>query len=76
MRGARSLAAALLLAVSIAPAADPRAKNVILFIGDAGGIPTLNAASLHGYGQPHSVKVRGQSAESGGGASDVEAGLE
>jgi hypothetical protein len=25
------------------------AKNVILFLGDAGGIPTLSAASIHGY---------------------------
>lgn len=27
----------------------PRARNVILFLGDAGGIPTLHAASIHGY---------------------------
>jgi alkaline phosphatase len=33
-------------------AAEPRAKNVVLFVGDAGGIPTLHAASLHGYGAP------------------------
>ena len=32
-----------------------RAKNVILFIGDAGGIPTLNAASIHGYGAPQKL---------------------
>ena len=40
------------LAASILSAAEPLAKNVILFIGDAGGIPTLNAASLHRYNQP------------------------
>ncbi|HLV01688.1 MAG TPA: alkaline phosphatase [Acidobacteriota bacterium] len=28
------------------------AKNIILFIGDGTGIPTLNAASIHGYGKP------------------------
>jgi alkaline phosphatase len=34
------------------PAAPPaRAKNVILFLGDAGGIRTLSAASIHGYGE-------------------------
>ncbi len=45
----------LVLAVSLATAASPRAKNVILFIGDAGGIPTLNAASLYRYGQPQKL---------------------
>jgi alkaline phosphatase len=32
-----------------------RAKNVILFLGDAGGIPTLNAASIHAYGEPRKL---------------------
>lgn len=31
------------------------AKNVILFIGDAAGIPTLSAASLHEYGAPQKL---------------------
>ncbi len=35
-----------------------RAKNVILFLADAGGIPTLNAASLHGYGEPRKLFVQ------------------
>jgi alkaline phosphatase len=41
----------------IAPvfAADARAKNVILFLGDAGGIPTLHAASVHAYKEPHGL---------------------
>lgn len=34
------------------------ARNVILFIGDAGGIPTLNAASIHGHQQPHALFVQ------------------
>ncbi len=34
-----------------------RAKNVILFLGDAGGIPTLSAASIHGYGEPRRLYI-------------------
>ncbi len=51
---------AVLFAVlgSIALAADSRAKNVILFIGDAGGIPTLNAASLYKYNQPQKLFIQ------------------
>ena len=40
-------------------AGQSRAKNVILFIGDAGGIPTLNAASIHGYGAPQKLFLQG-----------------
>ena len=40
----------LFLIVSVVVAAQSRAKNVILFLADAGGIPTIHAASLHGYG--------------------------
>lgn len=29
-----------------------RARNIILFLADAGGVPTLSAASLLGYGEP------------------------
>jgi alkaline phosphatase len=39
-------------------AAGKRAKNVILFLADAGGIPTLNAASLHGYGEPQKLYIQ------------------
>jgi alkaline phosphatase len=35
--------------LSTASFAQNRARNVILFLGDAGGIPTLSAASIHGY---------------------------
>jgi alkaline phosphatase len=38
-----------------APAAPRKAKNVILFIGDAGGIPTLHAASLYKYDHPQKL---------------------
>lgn len=39
----------LLLAVAVTEAADQTAKNVILFLGDAAGIPTLNGASIYRY---------------------------
>jgi alkaline phosphatase len=35
-----------------------RARNVILFIGDAGGIPTLNAASIHGHGSGQALFIQ------------------
>ena len=38
--------------------ADRPAKNVILFIGDAGGIPTLNGASAYGHGQPQKLFIQ------------------
>jgi len=34
------------------------AKNVILFLGDAGGIPTLSAASIHGYQKPRALYIQ------------------
>ena len=40
------------------PPAVERAKNVILFIGDAGGLPTLNAASLYGYDRPQALFIQ------------------
>ena len=39
-------------------AAAERARNVILFIGDAGGLPTLNAASLYGYDRPQALFIQ------------------
>jgi alkaline phosphatase len=59
-----SLAAAmriLLLVLLISTgnaAAERKAKNVILFLADAGGIPTLQAASIHGYGEPRKLFVQ------------------
>lgn len=34
------------------------ARNVILFLGDAGGIPTLNIASIYEYGDPQKLFVQ------------------
>jgi alkaline phosphatase len=36
-----------------------RAKNVILFLGDAGGIPTLNIASIYKYNAPQKLFIQG-----------------
>ncbi len=50
----------LLLCVPVCAAPKPgkRAKNVILFLADAAGTPTINAASLHGYGEPQKLFVQ------------------
>ncbi len=49
----------LLLTLTLAlSAADKRAKSVILFIGDAGGIPALNAASIHGFKEPSKLFIQ------------------
>lgn len=50
---------AILLSIAACLTAAPRkAKNVILFIADAGGLSTLNAASLHGYNAPQKLYVQ------------------
>lgn len=41
------------------PEAPGQAKNVILFLADAGGVPSINAASLLGYGEPLKLHVQG-----------------
>ena len=48
----------LLFIVPVVVAAQNRAKNVILFLADAGGIPTIHAASLHGYGAARRLFVQ------------------
>jgi alkaline phosphatase len=53
----RLLLTLLLLPVALS-AHQPRAKNVILFLADAGGISTLAAASLQGYGAPRRLYVQ------------------
>ncbi|HOK44892.1 MAG TPA: alkaline phosphatase [Bryobacteraceae bacterium] len=45
----------LTLIASSGLAAPRRAKNVILFLGDAGGIPTLHAASLYKHNHPQKL---------------------
>lgn len=45
--------------ILIAIAGERRAKNIVPFLGDAGGIPTLQAASIHGYGAPGKLFIQG-----------------
>jgi alkaline phosphatase len=52
----RYLAAFSLLIVPVSYA-EPRAKNIILFLGDAGGIPTLSAASIYGFNEPQRLFI-------------------
>ena len=52
----RVVLSGILLASAIA-AAD-RAKNVILFLGDAGGLATLHAASVHAHGEAQKLFVQ------------------
>ena len=50
---------ALCLLLAAASWAQTQARNVILFLGDAGGIPTLNAASWYKYGRPQKLFIQG-----------------
>lgn len=53
-----ALAVVLVLAGSGQLQSRQPARNVILFLADAGGLPTLNAASLHGYGEGRRLFVQ------------------
>lgn len=44
----------LFLAAAL-PAAERRARNVILFLGDAAGVATISAASVYAHGRPHAL---------------------
>ncbi|MGL3822706.1 alkaline phosphatase [Sphingopyxis sp. R3-92] len=35
-----------------------KAKNIILFLADAGGVSTIHAASLLGYGEPQKLRIQ------------------
>lgn len=48
----------LLFCLMTAPTLLGRAKNVILFLGDAGGIPTLNIASIYKYNDPDKLFIQ------------------
>lgn len=47
-----------LFLVPVALSAESRARNVILFLADAGGLSTVAAASLHGYGAPRRLFIQ------------------
>ncbi|WP_243410450.1 alkaline phosphatase [Caulobacter radicis] len=38
--------------------APQKARNVIVFLADAGGVPSVNAASLLGYGEPLKLHIQ------------------
>ncbi len=46
------------LALLIGCRQPDHARNVILFLGDAGGIPTLNAASIQGHGDGRALFIQ------------------
>ena len=48
----------VLMLVPVVVAAESRAKNIILFLADAGGVSTIAAASLHGYGAPRRLFIQ------------------
>lgn len=48
----------VLLLVPVTLSAQSRARNVILFLADAGGLSTIAAASLHAYGAPRRLFVQ------------------
>lgn len=50
--------AAIPAAAQDAAGAPARARNVILFLADAGGVPVISAASLMGYGEPMRLHVQ------------------
>jgi alkaline phosphatase len=58
------LTALLVVAVGCAQSQDAReespkqARNVILFLADAGGLPVISGASLMGYGEPLKLHVQ------------------
>ncbi len=51
----RTILATALLSVS---AFSQQAKNVILFVGDGGGVTSLNAASILGYGKAQALYIQ------------------
>jgi alkaline phosphatase len=50
-------AVTLCLGLASAAGADPKAKSVILFVGDAGGLPTLSAAAIEA-GRPQQLFIQ------------------
>lgn len=55
----KRIALVLLLALTNALSAGKTARNVILLVGDAGGISTLGAASIYAHDKPQSLYIQG-----------------
>lgn len=53
-----ALTAAGVLAAGAAQSAPATARNVIVFLGDAGGIPTLHAAGVFAHDRPQSLFIQ------------------
>jgi len=53
----KKFALLICLLTTIASGAE-KARNVILFLADGTGIPTINAASIHGYGRPRALYIQ------------------
>jgi alkaline phosphatase len=58
MRRNRTALLLLLLAWPAFGEGGRGAKNVILFLADGGGLPTVNAASIHGHGRPQALYIQ------------------
>lgn len=48
----------VLLLASCSGTDEGQVRKVMLFLGDGGGIPTLNAAGIYGHGQPQALFVQ------------------
>ncbi|MET0310019.1 MAG: alkaline phosphatase [Sphingomonas sp.] len=57
-RSALALASVTVLLCAGAPAEARPARNVILFLGDAGGLPTLSAAGIYAHNRPQSLFIQ------------------
>lgn len=56
--GSITMMAAAGALLAAAPASAQKARNVILFLGDAGGVPTLNAAGIMAHDRPQSLYIQ------------------
>ena len=56
-RNIGTVALGLALTCPVLEAAS-KAKNIILFLGDGTGMSTVNAASIHGHGEPRALYVQ------------------
>ncbi|WP_256731231.1 alkaline phosphatase [Sphingomonas sp. dw_22] len=57
-RSALALAPAMALLCASTPVEARPARNVILFLGDAGGLPTLSAAGIYAHNRPQSLFIQ------------------
>ena len=57
-KAARAAVALAAASLSCAPAGAQEARNIILFLGDAGGVPTLNAAGIMAHDRPQSLFIQ------------------